>query len=488
MGMGLPSSSRLALLICVVLSLGIAHPALSHAQEPAAKDEQLGPVATKRIAWALDTTVGAYDRVGDHNPKWDDAAHAVLRAAAATWEWFPRKGGDEDQIMLETGDAAMNAGCADPLVLYAHARAMAYYRVNRAEVAKVDRRALDGFRHRHYPPIRLASSLFRTAEADVRVAPDDADARARARAKVDEAIALMPEVFADRAMPTDAVIGVLEVASDASDVIEKDHEVIVRRVVEAMEHSPLSKSTVLTAQGAEWLKSAWHARGGGFANTVTDNGWRLMSERLAKGRAMLEEAWQLDHNNADAARLMLDAETHGSRGPKVFDTWFRRATAADPDDPRPYAAKLNWLEPKWYGSAEQMLAFGRECARTGRWTALVPLVLVDAHWEIGRYGGPGYPPAPHREYFQGDPKIWDEIHPIYENYLQSPDASNYHKTRYAVIAAYSGQWKIADATFRALGRNRSEGVLYDDNALDALVREAATRASQSSAGEPTPGR
>ena len=35
---------------------------------------------------------------------------------------------------------------------------------------------------------------------------------------------------------------------------------------------------------------AWHARGSGFANTVTKEGWRLFSERLAKAKELLDKS------------------------------------------------------------------------------------------------------------------------------------------------------------------------------------------------------
>jgi tetratricopeptide (TPR) repeat protein len=210
---------------------------------------------------------------------------------------------------------------------------------------------------------------------------------------------------------------------------------------------------------------------------VGDVGWTLMAERLTKARVLLEEAFQLDPKNADAARLMIDVELLDG-GPEDMERWFKRAVSADPDDPRIYGAKLNWLEPKWHGSAEAMLEFGRECAKSGKWKAMIPMVLVDAHWAVGWNTAKGSALSPPRSYFENDPKIWAEIQPIYKQYLKQPETSNYHKTRYAVIAAYSGKWQESHAMFESLGNHWSAGVLYDNKAMQALIREAATNAAK----------
>ena len=104
-----------------------------------------------------------------------------------------------------------------------------------------------------------------------------------------------------------------------------------------------------------------------------------------------------------------------------------------------------------------------------------PILLIDAHWSVGKYGSDGYSLRPYREYFQSDPKIWEEIKAIYDRYMREPDASNHHKTRYAVIATYTGHWKEANLLFKSMRMDqRGMSVLYDNKALDELVAEAAT--------------
>ena len=46
-----------------------------------------------------------------------------------------------------------------------------------------------------------------------------------------------------------------------------------------------------------------------------------------------------------------------------MEEWFRRAMKADPGNYSACSSKLYYLEPKWHGSEEEMLAFGASAWR-----------------------------------------------------------------------------------------------------------------------------
>ncbi|HTV39334.1 MAG TPA: hypothetical protein VMF08_02055 [Candidatus Sulfotelmatobacter sp.] len=78
-----------------------------------------------REKWDKDTTSGAYDTVGNHDPKWDKDARDALDAYAQT-----STAPDDEQETLSDliGDAADNAvaaGCQDPLIRYLYVRLLA---------------------------------------------------------------------------------------------------------------------------------------------------------------------------------------------------------------------------------------------------------------------------------------------------------------------------------------------------------------------------
>lgn len=456
--------------LCIVMALAVVcvveNRALCDAAEtaPAAV---ISPSAV-RMRWMRETTVLAYETAGTRSPKWDDAARRVLEAAARTWGRSPRQNGDENTIVMFSSLDAIHAGCRDPLVMYARARSITRYRAKPPELLKLQEGMAEAFRASSYPGIRKCYGYLKSAQVQVQASPDDQNVHDTAHALVEEAMTLLPEVYADARIPRQELVASLEVIGEVSETVEGNRETLRDRAVEILKKSTQPKAAVLTAEAEIAIRDGLRARGGGFANTVTPEGWRVLRERIAAGRRLLDEAWALDPTDFEVARMQMDVETEDSHGRDEMGKWFTAATRLDPDDPRPYAAKLNWLEPKWHGTTEDVLGFGRECAASERWSALIPLFLVQAHWAISRADGRAHP-----EYYQ-DPKVWEEIKPVYDRYLQEPDASNFHKTRYAVIAAYSGHWKEANTLFKSMRSDqRGMEVLYDNAALDAMVKQAS---------------
>src|SRR6185503_19500901 len=110
----------------------------------------------------------------------------------------------------------------------------------------------------------------------------------------------------------------------------------------------------------------WDARGSGTRNTVTPEGWKLFRERLAEARKFVEAAWKTAPTNAAIPNAMLQVAVGQQWARSEMEQWFKRAMDLDPKNYRACDIKLGYLQPKWYGSAEDMVAFGRECL-TNNW-------------------------------------------------------------------------------------------------------------------------
>jgi hypothetical protein len=107
------------------------------------------------------TLVGAYDRAGRRDPKWDAPARALLEVAA---KWFTSSSvpsfylpepPPEPAALLDLARRAADAGCDDPLVAYCHAVALAPS--NPAEALPILRKAAGGLTAGDYPPNRVHS-------------------------------------------------------------------------------------------------------------------------------------------------------------------------------------------------------------------------------------------------------------------------------------------------------------------------------------------
>jgi hypothetical protein len=192
---------------------------------------------------------------------------------------------------------------------------------------------------------------------------------------------------------------------------------------------------------------AWAARGGGYANTVTSQGWKMFAQGLATAENALTNAWRLNPNDPRIAVKMMTVELGQGRGRDRLELWFHRAMQADPDDCDACEAKLYYLEPKWYGSAPEMLAFGRECVANKQWGGHVPLVLVDAHVEIQQE----LPEDSEKANYWKRPEVWLDVKNAFDRFfeLNPKEVGWYHN--YARYAYLAGQWATLNTLIPKLG-------------------------------------
>ncbi len=126
----------------------------------------------RRLKWNLETTVGEYDKLGRHDPKWDADVKEALTFFA---EW--RAGDASDATLIEKigrpAQKAVDAGCQDALVVYLRAR----FVVNKTsrspkEISDVHRRAHDCFKASNYSDLRRFYGALRAGETLYKLNPN----------------------------------------------------------------------------------------------------------------------------------------------------------------------------------------------------------------------------------------------------------------------------------------------------------------------------
>jgi hypothetical protein len=235
-------------------------------------------------------------------------------------------------------------------------------------------------------------------------------------------------------------------------------------------------ANVLALKGRAYVDWAWEARGGGWANTVTPQGWKDMAARLDEASAALTRAWQLDPDDADVAVEMINVELGRNGDRDVMEAWFKRAMAADPDCYAACTSKLYFLEPKWHGSAEDMLAFGRECVAGGNWRERLPAVLIDAHVALAAYEAD-------KDAYWLKPGVWDDVVRVYAEHVRLfPDDSDI-RGYYAKFAYKCHQWKVLNEQLAKLGKDADPEMFGDGTpaALEAARTTAARLADDPAA-------
>ena len=150
-------------------------------------------------------------------------------------------------------------------------------------------------------------------------------------------------------------------------------------LLEVMDRCRGPKWVIGTLLGDMEVEEAWDKRGSGWASTVTDDGWKGFEHWLAKARGHLVSAWEEEKEAPWAASRMIAVTMAGHGVPGVDERpWFDRATAACFDHMASYEALLWAWRPRWGGSHELMLEFGKACADTKRYDTIVPSRLFKA--------------------------------------------------------------------------------------------------------------
>jgi hypothetical protein len=133
--------------------------------------------------------------------------------------------------------------------------------------------------------------------------------------------------------------------------------------------------------------------------------------------------------------------------------------------------------PKWYGSRDEMLEFGRECVASTNWGGRVPLVLVDAHYEFARSLSVDEQAA-----YWKQPDVWPDIQSAYEKVFQlNPDVQGDYRYYYANYAYRAGQWQTFKEQIKIIRKQDGE-VNYDfwggRESFDRYVEDADLQLSK----------
>lgn len=107
---------------------------------------------------------------------------------------------------------------------------------------------------------------------------------------------------------------------------------------------------------------AWHARGSGYADTVTDEGWKKMGERLQEAASYLKMAKELNTKNP---RLWSAAASIGlgqGMENEEFEALVKDALRSEPTYEVILFDRTNYLRPRWHGNEGDWERAAKEAA------------------------------------------------------------------------------------------------------------------------------
>ncbi len=201
--------------------------------------------------------------------------------------------------------------------------------------------------------------------------------------------------------------------------------------------------------GDYFINAAWCARGSGYANTVSDQGWDLFRHQLAAAATILEPLYDLYPKEVNICKAMMTVELGQGQGRDRMELWFHRGIQADPDDYGLYKSKEWYLLPRWYGTVDDITAFGHECVAGGNWSSKIPMILPVGIAESSSNEGTIY----------SDPKVWATLDIVYREYLSRYPDAIFFRTNYAKHAFDSGHLDVAREQFKILGQDWDSSVL-----------------------------
>jgi hypothetical protein len=406
------------------------------------------PELAKQARWAQDALHEDWARAGHKDPRWDALVEEGFKR-------FAGKGVSDRRAAQQAFAKAIAAGCDDGLILYLEAQSQADVSGGySADVRKRIGAAAKAILASNYSADRKMMVMDRYIGCSKQLPAD---------ISVDEFLKTVVEAARNPEVPSraieDAFYGLMPKLAATIGT-----EAAMNKIDPAYQQAMPNGSRPLIFKAHFEIKWAWEARGTGWANTVTPEGWKLMNERIAAARTHLEEAWKRDPSQAAAVAEEMVTVCMAQSDRQGLEQWFRRGIEANPDDFQLCHNKLYAIMPRWLGSHEEMLAFGRECAATENVYAGIPNILVNAHnWVAAEMPNPD-------QYLQ-QPAVWEDTRKVYDNLiLLYPTRAN--RCGYAQWAARCGHWDVVALQCQKIGDYPDRRVFPDRKVYDALRAKA----------------
>lgn len=138
--------------------------------------------------------------------------------------------------------------------------------------------------------------------------------------------------------------------------------------------------TPCIALGGALVNYAWKARGNGFANTVTDEGWSMFQQRLEEAQTVLARVGEKRKTDPHWYLVMETLARGQGWDRKAFDKLFEEGVAVEPLYYYLYQDKAEYLLPRWYGEPGEWQNFADQATRRigGQQGSALYFLIVDS--------------------------------------------------------------------------------------------------------------
>jgi Domain of unknown function (DUF4034) len=208
------------------------------------------------------------------------------------------------------------------------------------------------------------------------------------------------------------------------------------------------------ALGDCYVTWAWKARGSGYANTVTDEGWRLMKERLGKARGYLEEAEKLSVKDPEVYNALLRVALGQGWGKDEMNEVFQKGIELEPNYQQLYESKAYFLLPRWYGKPGEWEAFAEESANArggDEGDILYMMIARSQAW------------SEHEDFFKNTSISYERIQRGFEASLKRYPNYLWDENSYCYFACIADDRNMAKKLFDKINGRWESGVWWNEN-------------------------
>jgi hypothetical protein len=142
---------------------------------------------------------------------------------------------------------------------------------------------------------------------------------------------------------------------------ESEWQLHMDRLQRWVKQRPQSITARVALAGA-YLDYGWKARGGGYADQVTEEGWQLFAERSETAGKILAEAFNLPTKDPEWYVMMQDVMRAQQVSKEMKHAMFEKAVAFEPDYYYYYRMEAENLLPKWDGEEGEVALFAAQAA------------------------------------------------------------------------------------------------------------------------------
>ncbi len=414
------------------------------------------------LEWNRSTLGEPYLRVGKFQLIPSSAAQKCLAEAARYFSHVVEPYTSLVNVHAQA-QQAIEGGCRDPLILYLYARS-SYGRVDPGpeERARRYQAAADGMRDSGYPAVRRFMALYMGGCALAELPEHEKEAEQYLMDSLQVVAESAQEESPTRDLQ-DAWFTAVRTIQRTLGKLDRNSFIAYQRVDAKLEKTPALRVVRLQLRGSFYIDYAWDARGDNSVNAINTEAWAKFKSRFEVARDALESAWKLKPDESRTAALML----HVAKGLKFdraeMEKWFDRAMKADGDNKEACAAKLEWLDPKWHGTIEDMVAFGWACRDTKNTRSGIPLLLAEAYLRVL----PKLPEKEQPQYMRSE-RIWRDVFQVFSKHLEMFSDDDAVRTQFAICCYWCGHYVESHMQFLVLENRFKPTAGYSEETIKKI--------------------